>query len=216
MRYRYIAIEGNIGAGKTSLAMRLASELEAVLILEEFAENPFLPKFYKDAERFAFPLELSFLSERFTQLKKELLSRDLFSPPIVADYFISKSNIFAKNNLNGDELELFQKVFQMIEPTIPSPDVLVYLYLDVAKLQENIRKRGRPYEQEITDDYLTKIQKQYLTFIKQHRKTRTLIIRTDSLDFVNNEADYQWIKGQILASREKGVHLIDTISEQEN
>lgn len=206
MRYKYIAIEGNIGAGKTSLATRLASETNSNLLLEEFADNPFLPKFYADPIRYAFPLELSFLSERFTQLKKELLSRDLFSPGIVADYFISKSNIFAKNNLESDELELFQKVFNMIEPTIPQPDVLVYLYLDVEKLQRNIRKRGRPYEQDITDEYLEKIQQQYMAFIKQHRKIRTLIINTSELDFVNSEEDYQWIKTQILAPREKGVH----------
>ena len=206
MRYKYIAIEGNIGAGKTSLATRLAEETGSTLMLEEFADNPFLPKFYADPVRYAFPLELSFLSERFTQLKRELLSRDLFSPGIVADYFISKSNIFAKNNLEGDELELFQKVFNMIEPTIPQPDVLVYLYLEVDKLQRNIRKRGRPYEQDITDDYLEKIQKQYMAFIKQHRKIRTLIINTSQLDFVNSEEDYQWMKAQILAPRDKGIH----------
>jgi deoxyguanosine kinase len=206
MRYKYIAIEGNIGAGKTSLATRLAEETGSTLMLEEFADNPFLPKFYADPVRYAFPLELSFLSERFTQLKRELLSRDLFSPGIVADYFISKSNIFAKNNLEGDELELFQKVFNMIEPTIPQPDVLVYLYLEVDKLQRNIRKRGRPYEQDITDDYLEKIQKQYMAFIKQHRKIRTLIINTSELDFVNSEEDYQWMKAQILAPRDKGIH----------
>jgi deoxyguanosine kinase len=206
MRYKYIAIEGNIGAGKTSLATRLAEETGSTLMWEEFADNPFLPKFYADPVRYAFPLELSFLSERFTQLKRELLSRDLFSPGIVADYFISKSNIFAKNNLEGDELELFQKVFNMIEPTIPQPDVLVYLYLEVDKLQRNIRKRGRPYEQDITDDYLEKIQKQYMAFIKQHRKIRTLIINTSELDFVNSEEDYQWMKAQILAPRDKGIH----------
>ncbi|MDZ4750229.1 MAG: deoxynucleoside kinase [Flavobacteriales bacterium] len=208
MRYRYIAIEGNIGAGKTSLATRLATESGSTLMLEEFSDNPFLPKFYNDAARYAFPLELSFLSERFSQLKRELLNRDLFSPGIVADYFISKSNIFAKNNLTGDELELFQKVFQIIEPTIPQPDMLVYLYLEVENLQRNIKMRGRPYEQMISDEYLEKIQSQYMTFIKQHRKIRTLIINTNEIDFVNSEEDYQWMKKEILSSREKGVFRI--------
>lgn len=206
--HRYIAIEGNIGAGKTSLAKKLAEEFQAKLILEEFADNPFLPKFYDNQERYAFPVELSFLSERFSQLKRELHSEDMFAPIVVADYFIGKCQVFAKNNLSKDEYDLFLKMYEIVEGSCPKPDLLVYLYLNVTDLQKNIRKRGRAYEQKISNDYLENIQQQYLEFIRQHEDMRILIIDTTELDFVNKNADFIALKESICRKYEAGIHRI--------
>ena len=161
--YSYISIEGNIGAGKTSLATKLAEKHNAKLVLEEFAENPFLEHFYKNPDRYAFPVELSFLAERFSQLKDELSSRNLFQSVVVSDYFVSKSYIFAKANLEPDEFDLFMQLFKLVETNLPKPDLLVYLYLPIEQLQKNIQKRGRTYEQEIKDSYLKSIEKSYFT-----------------------------------------------------
>lgn len=206
--YKYIVIEGNIGAGKTSLATALAQDWNSRLILEEFADNPFLPKFYKNAVRYAFPLELSFLSERFSQLKKELSNDDLFSPTVVADYMISKCQIFAKNNLQEDEYNLFLKMYELVEANIRKPDLLVYLYKDVSQLLENIRKRGRDYEQKIEASYLENIQNQYLEFIRQHEDQRIVIIDTTHLDFVSKSEDYEWLKEVILRDYPVGLTRI--------
>lgn len=210
MHYEYIAIEGNIGAGKTSLAKRLAKDNDGKLVLEEFADNPFLPKFYQNKERYAFPLELSFIAERFTQLKNELGSKDLFQSLVVADYFISKSLIFSKANLAGDEYNLFAKLFSMIEQTLPQPELLVYLYKDTDKLLENIKKRGRDYEQEITADYLDELQNSYFEFLKQQDDLRVLVIETNELDFVNSEVDYQSIVTLINSDYPKGISRVST------
>jgi deoxyguanosine kinase len=209
--YKYISIEGNIGAGKTSLSKMLAEEIGAKLVLEEFAENTFLPKFYENPERYAFPVELSFLSERFSQLKRELNTTDLFSPNIISDYFISKCQIFAKNNLSKDEYDLFMKMYEIVEASCPKPDLMVYLYLDVEDLQYNIRKRGRAYEQSITDDYLQNIQNQYLEYIRQHSEMRVLVIHTKGIDFVTNPEDYALLKDLILMPRSPGVHRIQPL-----
>jgi deoxyguanosine kinase len=206
--YRYISIEGNIGAGKTSLSKKIAADWSARLILEEFADNPFLPKFYEQPDRYSFPLELSFLSERFSQLKKETQLNDLFSAKVVGDYMINKCQIFAKNNLQADEYELFLKVFQMIEPNLPKPELLVYLYLPLDQLLANIRQRGRSYEQQITEEYLHDIQQQYLLFIQQHPDIRTVIIDTAELDFVHSEEDYAYIKQLLEGSYPRGITRI--------
>lgn len=206
--YSYIAIEGNIGAGKTSLSTKLAADFNGRLVLEEFADNPFLPKFYEQPERYAFPLELSFLAERFSQLKKDLYSRDLFQPYVFADYFISKSMIFAKANLGEEEFELFMRMFKLMDTQLPRPDLMVYLHLEVEQLQANIHHRGRTYEQNISDEYLKSIQDSYFTFIKQHRKLRILIVETDQVDFVNNPQDYERMKEIISAPYPKGIHRI--------
>jgi deoxyadenosine/deoxycytidine kinase len=206
--HNYIVIEGNIGAGKTSLTTRIAQELSARLILEEFADNPFLPKFYENPERYAFPLELSFLSERFSQLKKDLMKEDLFAPKVMSDYFISKCQIFAKNNLHNDEYNLFLKMFEIVESNTPKPDLLVYLYQNVDQLLMNIHKRGREYEKHITAEYLENIQQQYLEFIRQHSDMRVVIIDTTNLDFVNRDEDYKWIKEKVLAEYPIGISRI--------
>lgn len=191
MHYNFIAIEGNIGSGKTSLAKMLGEDMKASLILEEFADNPFLPKFYKNPEKYAFPLELSFLAERYHQLKERLGTTSLFSELIVSDYYIAKSLIFSRTNLSKDEYRLFQKMFEIMDANLPRPDLLVYLYKDIQQLQANIKKRGRHYEQKIPDEYLIKVQENYLNYIRQNAKMPVLVIDTNKLDFVKNPPDYE-------------------------
>ena len=188
--YNFIAIEGNIGAGKTTLAKKLSVDFNSRLILEQFAENPFLPKFYVNPEKHAFPLELSFLAERYQQLKNELGKQDIFKPTIVSDYYFLKSLIFAKANLIEDEYGLYSKLFHIINDSLPKPDLFVYLYHDVERLQQNIKKRGRNYEQSIPDEYLIKIQNTYFDFIKQLNDLRILVIDVNNIDFANDNAHY--------------------------
>lgn len=207
--YNFISIEGNIGAGKTSLATRIASECNAKLILEQFEDNSFLPKFYKEPDKYAFPLELSFLAERFEQLKKELTHRDLFTNFTISDYFIHKSFIFARKNLPDDTFSLYKKLFEIISETLPKPDLLVYLYLDIEHLLANIKRRGRDYELEIKAEYLEKIQDSYLDFIKKQSNMRIVIVDTNQLDFVHNEEDYQLMIKVLSEQYPSGVHLVN-------
>lgn len=212
MIYDYIAIEGTIGAGKTSLAGMLSAEFNARLILEQFEDNDFLPKFYKDPSKYAFPLELSFLASRFQQLKNELSVNDLFKSFTISDYFINKSLIFARQTLQDDEYALYAKLFNIINLSLPKPDLLVYLYLSVDRLKSNIIKRGRPYEQDIEHSYLSKIQGGYFDYIRQQSDSRILIIDTNEIDFVNNADHYQLIKSIILTERQPGIHTIDPLN----
>jgi len=198
MNYKFIAIEGNIGAGKTSLAKKIADDYKAKLIPEDFAENPFLPKFYKNPEKYSFPLELSFLADRYQQLKNEIQDRDLFRTLIISDYYFTKSLIFAKNTLSDDEFSLYRRIFNIIYSSIPKPDLYVYLYLDIDNLKKNINRRGRLYEKDISPDYLEKIQKEYFEFMRLHSSEYTfLIIDTNKIDFVNKSEDYQKVKDVI-------------------
>ncbi len=189
-RYRLVIIEGNIGAGKTSLARRISSDYNSHLILERFADNPFLPKFYQEPDRFAFPLEMSFLADRYTQLKKELIDPDIFAPFIVADYYFMKSLIFAANTLTGDEYSLYAQLFHLMYSSLPKPDVYVYLHQDPDNLLTNIWNRGREYESAITSDYLKKIQSGYFDFFRQEPSMRILVVDTREIDFVNSQDDY--------------------------
>jgi len=206
--YNYISIEGNIGAGKTTLATRLAEEFNARLILEQFEDNSFLPKFYEDPDRYAFPLELSFLADRYQQLKNQLSSHDMFHPLTIADYFIHKSLIFARKTLNDQEFTLYSRLFAIIDNVLPKPDLLVYLYLDIGRLQQNIRKRGRSYEQNIGDDYLSRIQEGYFDYIRQQQGLRILLIDTNNLDFVANPGDYEKLVKLIMQDYPFGVHRL--------
>lgn len=206
--YRYIAIEGNIGAGKTSLARRIAGDFHTKLILEQFEENSFLPKFYKDPSKYAFPLELSFLSERYEQLKTELLRPDLFYHTYIADYFIHKSYIFARKNLSDDTLLLYKKLFDIIIENLPKPDLVVYLFLNTQKLLNNIRKRGRIYEQEISASYLENIHESYMDFFRHQTGMRILIVHTDNLDFVENTEDYLLLVNLLKQEYRAGIHRI--------
>ena len=206
--YNYIAIEGNIGAGKTTLATRLSQQFSTRLILEQFEDNSFLPKFYEDPTRYAFPLELSFLADRFQQLKSKLAVQDMFHPVTIADYFILKSLIFARKTLNGEEFTLYTRLFSIIENALPKPDLLVYLYLDISRLQTNIRNRGRVYEQKIEDDYLQRIQEGYLDYIRQQQGLRVLLIDTNKLDFVARQSDYDKLIDIIMQEYPVGIHRI--------
>lgn len=206
--YQYIVIEGNIGAGKTSLATRMAQEYHARLILEQFEENSFLPRFYEDPVRYAFPLELSFLADRYQQLKIQFPATDLFYPFTIADYFIFKSLIFASRNLESLEFGLYTKLFTIVSSAVPRPDLIVYLYLDLNNLKKNIEKRGRSYEQNIQFDYLDKIQQGYLEFLRQQQDLRILLVDTNGLDFVSNIQDYQWIRDRILDEYPVGINRL--------
>ncbi len=194
MKYNYLVIEGNIGAGKTTLATMLAEETGSRLILEQFSDNPFLAKFYEDPERYAFQLELSFLSERYQQIKTELGHPDLFGQGVVSDYYLAKSFIFSKYNLKSDEMVLFEKLFSIINLQVPRPDLYVYLHLPVDRLLENIRARGRSYEKNIKAGYLKEVQDGYFGFFKSQTELKIVVIDTSSLDFVNKSTDYQQIK----------------------
>jgi deoxyguanosine kinase len=193
IRYNYVVIEGNIGAGKTTLAGRIADQFNARLVLEHFADNPFLPKFYKEPEKYSFPLELSFLASRYKQLKEELVPQDLFKSFTVADYYFMKSLVFASSTLDGDEYNLYRQIFYIIYGALPKPDIYVYLHLSPERLLKNIEKRGRSYEKTITREYLQKIQDSYFSFFKQNSENKYLVIDVNEIDFVTNESHYNKI-----------------------
>lgn len=197
---QFLVIEGNIGSGKTTLAKMLADELNAKLILEQFADNPFLPKFYKDQERYSFPLELSFLADRYKQIKKEVLNRDLFHPLVLADYYFSKTAIFAQNTLKPDEYHLFRQIFDMVSDTIPKPDLYVYLHAETQNLLKNIKKRGREYEQEISAEYLDNIREGYFSYFRGINSFPVLIIDVNNIDFVEKKNHFQQLKNVLLKS----------------
>ena len=202
----YIVIEGNIGAGKTTLATMLAEKVGARLFLEQFADNPFLPKFYEDQERYSFPLELSFLAERYNQLNKELRHQDLFHNVTISDYFFMKCIIFAKSTLADDEFKLYSQIFDIIYKTLPKPDIYVYLHLPVDKLLKNIVHRGRDFEQTIKGDYLEKIQDGYFSFFKQHPEYKFLVIEAQNLDFVANPDHFELLR-QIIFDKNYSVGI---------
>jgi deoxyadenosine/deoxycytidine kinase len=193
IKYNYVVIEGNIGAGKTTLATRIAKQFNGRLILERFADNPFLPKFYQDPDKYSFPLELSFLASRYKQLNEELGSQDLFKAFTVADYYFMKSLVFASSTLKGEEYNLYRQIFYIIYSSLPKPDIYVYLHIAPERLLENIKKRGREYEKSITEAYLRKIQESYFTFFRQNPGNRYLVIDINNLDFVANTNHYNII-----------------------
>ena len=205
MKYKHIAIEGNIGSGKTTLAKMLASDYNMKLILEEFDDNPFLPNFYKNPEKNVLPLELFFLAERYNQLKKNQ-EKDLFQSSLISDYFFIKSKLFAQNNLKDDELQLFNRLFDIMCPSILVPDLVVYLYSDIIKLQSNIKKRGRIFEQNISNDYLQNLQSIYLDYLKKQDVFPVLILDITDVDFVLDMNIYTLIKEFLSISYDKGVY----------
>ena len=196
-KYNYIAIEGNIGAGKTTLAKMMSDEFNAKIILERFADNAFLPKFYEDKERFAFPLEMSFLADRYQQLTDDLAQLDLFKNLIVSDYYIFKSLIFAQITLQKEEYLLYRRMFDIMYKEITKPDLYVYLYQNTSRLLQNIKKRGREYEQNIEENYLQKIHDGYKNFINTQQELNVLVIDVSEIDFVNVPEDYQSIINEI-------------------
>ena len=211
MQYNYISIEGTLGAGKTTLATRIANDFNGKLVVEEFEadKNPFLPKFYKEPDKYAFQVEMTFLALRFQQLKDKLANLDLFHDFIISDYYVAKSLIFSRNNLPEDDSQLFSRFFNIIFATMPKPELLVYLYQDVDHLQYNIRKRGRTYEQSISNEYLENIQQGYFDFIRQKQnEMRILVLDTNRLDFVAHEEDYRQIIEAIDQPYDIGVHRV--------
>lgn len=205
MQYKHIVIEGNIGSGKTTLATMLSSDFDTRLILEQFADNPFLPRFYKDPDKHSFPLELFFMAERYYQFKN-LKEQDLFQPQIISDYFFMKSRLFAQNNLQYDEMQLFNRLFDIIFSSLPKPNLVVYLHSDVLRLQENIKKRGRDYEQNISDSYLQDIQDKYFDYLRKQHDFPVLVLDVTNVDFVLDLDVYESIKSLLRVSYQKGVH----------
>jgi deoxyguanosine kinase len=205
MKYHFITIEGNIGAGKTTLAHILAKHFNARLILEQFADNPFLPKFYENPAQYAFPLELFFMAERYKQLKELVHTSDMFQSTTITDYLFTKCLLFAKVNLPEQEFRLYQKLFDIIDLQLVQPDILIYLHAPVSKLQQNIRKRNRSYEQAIPDDYLFSIQETYTNYIRQHN-IRTIFVDVSNADFLGNEKHLQVILDALDRDLDQGQH----------
>jgi len=207
MKYKFITVEGNIGAGKTTLAQMLQKEFGANLILEQYADNPFLPKFYVNKDKYSFPLELSFLAERYKQLKHMLNTGDLFHQYLISDYLFLKSKLFARVNLYEDEYKLYETIFDIIYPNLPEPDLVIYLHAPLSRLKKNITQRNRTYEQNIPDDYLIDLQNAYLQLIKSN-KFRSLIIDTSQADFLNNPSHFQQLLKALEQDYEYGWHYV--------
>jgi deoxyadenosine/deoxycytidine kinase len=210
MHYKFVVIEGNIGAGKTTLATMLAKDYNARLVLENFKENPFLPKFYKDPKKYAFPLGLFFMAERYHQLKKQK-EQDLFQPISIADYFFIKSKLFAQNNLQKDEQQLFNSLFKIMLSSLPNPNLLVYLYADVSRLQINIKKRGRSFEQKITNKYLQNIQDRYLDYLRKQTYFPVLLLDISNVNFKEDKKTYETISALLDNTYAPGIHQIDLV-----
>ncbi|MFM1929156.1 MAG: hypothetical protein RL387_484 [Bacteroidota bacterium] len=208
MKHQFIAIEGNIGAGKTTLTHLLAQQYNAKTVLEEFAENPFLTKFYENPKQYAFPLELFFLAERFKQQQDLIKNGDLFQQVIVSDYMFTKCLLFAKANLPEEEFRLYQKMFDVFHQQLTPPDILIYLHAPVNRLQSNIKKRNRKFEQSIPDEYLFKIQETYTSYIKQHN-IRTIFVDASNADFLYNEAHLKVITDALDKDLEEGQHYFN-------
>ncbi|MBS1947818.1 MAG: deoxynucleoside kinase [Bacteroidetes bacterium] len=205
MNYHFITIEGNIGAGKTTLAHLLSKHFNARLILEQFADNPFLSKFYESPRQFAFPLELFFMAERYKQLKELVHTKDLFQSITISDYLFTKCLLFAKVNLPEEEFRLYQKLFDIIYQQLAQPDIVIYLHAPVSKLQKNIKKRNRVYEQNIPDAYLFDIQEAYTNYIKQHN-VKTIYVDAGNADFLGNQNHFQVIVDALEKDYETGQH----------
>jgi len=205
MNYHFITIEGNIGSGKTTLAHILAKHFNARLILEQFADNPFLPKFYENPGQYAFPLELFFMAERYKQLKELIHTSDLFQSVTISDYLFTKCLLFAKVNPPEEEFRLYQKLFEIIHSQLVKPDILIYLHAPVSRLQQNIRKRNRPYEQGIPDGYLFNIQEAYTNYIRQHN-IKTIFIDVSNADFLGNSKHLQVVLDALDKDLDEGQH----------
>lgn len=205
MNYHYITIEGNIGAGKTTLAHLLARHFNARIILEQFADNPFLSKFYENPKQYAFPLELFFMAERYKQLKELVHTKDMFQSITISDYLFTKCLLFAKVNLPEEEFHLYQKLFEIMHQQLVKPDILIYLHSPVPKLQQNIKKRNRAYEQSISDEYLFNIQQTYTNYIKQHN-IKTIFVDAGNADFLGNKSHFDTILDALDQDYEFGQH----------
>lgn len=194
---RYIAVEGVIGAGKTSLSRMVSERLNARLVLEQFEENPFLERFYEDAEHYAFQTQIFFLLSRYRQ-QQDLFQADLFHNALVTDYIFDKDKIFAYLNLQDDELRLYETLVSSIEKNIPTPDLVVYLQSSVERLMSNIRARGRKYEENISEEYIKDLNEAYNYFFFRYKNAPLLIVNSTEIDFVNNKEDFEQLYKEIL------------------
>jgi deoxyguanosine kinase len=208
LQYQYITIEGNIGAGKTTLSQLLAKSYNAKLVLEQFADNPFLPKFYEDPSKYAFQLEMSFLAERFQQLKQMLNTKDLFQEVTISDYLFIKCKLFAQVNLAEDEFQLFETLYNIIYPNLPQPELLIFLHCPIEKLQSNIKNRARDYEQQIPEAYLLNLQQAYWQLIRSIN-IPTLVIDSEQVDFLNNNKHLEQLKSMLNQSWSNEVHYVN-------
>ncbi|MBL7814409.1 MAG: deoxynucleoside kinase [Saprospiraceae bacterium] len=207
--YNFIAIEGNIGAGKTTFCELLSRDFNCRLILEQFTDNPFLPLFYDQPERYAFPVELFFMTERHKQLQAAFSAgADLFTPLSVADYFFLKTLLFAKNNLNDEEFRLFQRLFEVLNATFPKPDILIYLHRSVENVMRNIKKRGRNYETDISADYLLGIQNVYFEYFRTETELPIVIIDVEDIDYLSDSTAYQKLVSILQKTYAKGIHRL--------
>ena len=206
--YNFIAIEGNIGTGKTTFCEMLASDFSCRLVLEQFTDNPFLPLFYEQPERYGFPVELFFMTERHKQMEAAFATVDLFAPLSIADYFFIKTSLFAKNNLKDEEFRLFYRLFEVLNSTFPKPDILVYLHRSVDNLLENIKKRGRNYETDISREYLTEIQNVYFEYFRTEKSLPIVIVDVEGVDFINDEAAYSDLINILKQKYENGLHRL--------
>jgi len=209
LAYRYIAIEGLIGAGKTTLTRALVDDYQATPIFEQFDDNPFLPLFYKDPGQYGFPLELSFLAERYHQLIRVQDQGNLFHPYLLADYHFDKCLLFAQVNLPKAEFQLFRTFFQVMKPAIKQPDLILYLYISPENALKHIRKRGRSYENSVSADYLDALQQGYLNHFKQNPQQRIVLLEVNDFDFVQNESDFLFVKHLLSQHYEMGLTRVN-------
>nr|WP_321405481.1 deoxynucleoside kinase [uncultured Carboxylicivirga sp.] len=209
---KYLVIEGNIGTGKSTLAKMISKDVDARLVLETFADNPFLPKFYDDQERYAFPLELSFLAERYKQLKKDFDTGDLFHEMTIADYHFFKSLIFAAKTLPEDEYRLYRQIFDIIYSMTPIPDLYIYLHRPIDILLKQIEKRGRIYEKSINGEYLKNLQDGYFQFFKEHPELPVLVVNLEDLNFETDEQVYNTLINLIGNDYQKGITRINLMT----
>jgi deoxyguanosine kinase len=213
--YNYIAIEGNIGAGKTALANLIAAEMDRQPILEEFRDKAYLERFYQDPERYAFPLEISFLVERYQQLSHALSSGSLFKSGFVADYMFDKSLIFASCNLNEDQYHLFKELFDVFTAQLPFPDVVIYLHRPIKQVVEQIKSRGRPFELAIPESYLTKVEEGYHRYLSNMAQKRIINIDLGEADFVNESHTFQQILKLLKQDQATRYHTLELNHEGE-
>jgi deoxyguanosine kinase len=211
--YKFITIEGNIGAGKTTLASLLSEEFGGQLILESFNDNPYLSKFYNQPDKYALQLEMSFLIERYQQLTKIFSEPNIFSHFVVTDYMFKKCLLFAKVNLSKEEYKLYHHFFNLIYKKLPKPEIIFYLHCDTESLSRNIKKRGREYEQSISRVYLNKIERMYFEYFRQNPENKFVIVDVNGVDWISNVFAYEQLKALFYKDYKIGMNFVKLQNE---